>query len=305
VSSGGIQNSGTLNLISSTVSRNIGDNAGVAGIRNSGTAIILNSTISQNGFFSSIGRGIGGLLNTGQVKLQNTILAGNVCSSIFCEPPVDCNAVTSLGHNIIGDPTGCTITFQPSDLTGDPGLAAFMDDGAPGHGRFPLLPSSPAINTGNDAACPPTDQLRTPRNGPCDIGAVEFYLIVNDLVALGNLNTAFDPRPVPGGPAGSFLITAQFTNTSNHAIIHPFVEVVELSGGNLLLNADGGAGGVGARVTLPNNASTTMELGASSIVEFLVGLQTREPFTFLVNVLGEARTSNTSVSLLKSQSSNP
>ena len=67
--------------------------------------------------------------------------------------------VTSLGHNLIGDPTGCTITLQPSDLTGDPGLDAFTDNGRPGNGHFPLLPTSQAIDAGSDAVCPRTDQL--------------------------------------------------------------------------------------------------------------------------------------------------
>ena len=61
---------------------------------------------------------------------------------------------------------------------------------------------------------------------------------------------------VPGGPAGTFHITANFTNTGTQAVVNPFVEVVELTGGNLMLNADGGAGGVGARLTLPDSATT-------------------------------------------------
>jgi hypothetical protein len=44
----------------------------------------------------------------------------------------------------------------------------------PGHGHFPLLPDSPAINANADEACPETDQLGQPRVRPCDIGAIEF-----------------------------------------------------------------------------------------------------------------------------------
>jgi hypothetical protein len=108
------------------------------------------------------------------VRVANTILAGNT--------PNECRgAVTSLGHNLIGDPTGCTITLQPSDLTGDPGLDVFTDDGTSGHGYFPLLPTSQAIDAGDDAVCPRRDQLGQRRvNIPgvgtsrCDIGAIEF-----------------------------------------------------------------------------------------------------------------------------------
>ena len=67
----------------------------------------------------------------------------------------DCfGPLTSLGTNLIGDPTGCTITLQPTDLTGAPGLDTFKDNGRPGNGHFPLLPDSPATDTGNDAVCP-------------------------------------------------------------------------------------------------------------------------------------------------------
>ena len=39
---------------------------------------------------------------------------------------------------------------------------------------------------------------------------------------------------------GSSALLADFTNTSNQVIVYPVAEVVELTGGNLLLNADGG-----------------------------------------------------------------
>jgi hypothetical protein len=172
-----------------------------------------------------------------------------------------------------------------------------MDDGAPGNGRFALLPGSPAIDAGNDAACSATDQLDTPRRGTCDIGAIEFYPVVNDLVAVGNVSTDFDATSIPGGPAGIFRITAEFTNTSNQTIVNPFVEVVDLTGGNLLLNANSGAGGVGARLTLPDSATSLFLPGASSTVEFLIGLQQREQFTFFVNMLGDPGTSSSSLSM--------
>jgi hypothetical protein len=103
--------------------------------------------------------------------LQNTILAhdGDDNYARDCDGPV-----TSRGSNIIGDPTGCDVTLQPSDLTGDPGLDQFKDDGKPGHPHFPLLPTSPAIGAGNPDVCPSDDQLDRSRRGRCDIGSIEF-----------------------------------------------------------------------------------------------------------------------------------
>ena len=56
----------------------------------------------------------------------------------------------------------------------DPVLGALADNGGPTltHG---LLPGSPAINAGDDADCPATDQRGAARpTAACDIGAYEF-----------------------------------------------------------------------------------------------------------------------------------
>jgi hypothetical protein len=165
--------SGTLTITNSTVARNAGFGYGSGGgalHSLGGTTRILNSTLAENSLSGGSGGGGagGGILvdQPGVVTLQNTILARNTVSASGVGP--DCaGPVTSLGNNIIGDPTGCTITLQATDLTGDPGLGDFTDDGTPGNGHFPLLSTSQAINRGNDAACPRRDH-------PCDMGAIEF-----------------------------------------------------------------------------------------------------------------------------------
>jgi hypothetical protein len=109
--------------------------------------------------------------------MGNTILAQNTVPPTGTGP--DCvttsgtapGQATSQGYNLIGDPTGCDISLTASDLTGDPGLGDFVDDGTPGRGHFPLLPASCAIEAGDGANCPPTDQLGRPLVGRCDIGA--------------------------------------------------------------------------------------------------------------------------------------
>jgi hypothetical protein len=148
---------------------------------------VTNSTITEN----EARRG-GGIFNStsGTVELENTIVALNhvSCPDMFCgigPSGPDCSGgdlfgetsptpISSLSNNLIGDSTGCNIQLLPGDLTGDPGLGVFIDDGGPGHGRFPLLAGSQAIDAGNDATCAATDQLGLPRIGICDIGSVEF-----------------------------------------------------------------------------------------------------------------------------------
>jgi hypothetical protein len=169
---GGIANNGGAAIvINSTVAGNRSFGTGGAGlVNNSGTVLFLNSTVADN--TGGLGVGGGGLANFGgPVTLQNTVLARNTNGS---RPP-DCDGpITSLGTNLIGNTKGCTITLLPSDITGDPGLGAFVGIGTPGGGHNPLLATSPAIDAGNDAFCQRSDQLDQPRTGACDIGAVEF-----------------------------------------------------------------------------------------------------------------------------------
>jgi hypothetical protein len=174
---------GFVSITNRTFENNMGTISGA--ISNGGILSLVNTTVAHNMVFATWVGNPGGLANFGSVVMQNTLLALNNedLRPPFPFPvPVDCDGVvTSLGHNLIGDPTGCTITLRPSDLTGDPGLATFTDDGAPGQGHFPLLPTSQAIDAGNNAVCSRRDQLgqrriNIPRVGTsrCDIGAIEF-----------------------------------------------------------------------------------------------------------------------------------
>jgi hypothetical protein len=164
---GAIENHGTMTMTNTTVAGNNGGFVGTGGIVNFGFAVLQSTTVADNrggGF----GR-TGGISNGGTLILQNTIIANNEGD------PTDCRGViTSLGNNLIGDPTGCDITLEPTDLTGDPGLGTFTDNGSPGNGHFPLLSTSQAIDAGNNAVCFRRDQLGKRRVGPCDIGAISF-----------------------------------------------------------------------------------------------------------------------------------
>ncbi|GJQ57318.1 MAG: hypothetical protein SCALA701_01190 [Candidatus Scalindua sp.] len=113
--------------------------------------------------------------------------------------------------------------------------------------------------------------------------------ILNELVHVDRdkIVTKFFPAPVAGGPAGTFIITAIFTNTNNTSIpiFKPFFKVAELSGGNLLLNADGGAEGAGATLT-PDVGDDLLSPGESVTVNFEIGLQKPNSFSFSVDLYG-------------------
>jgi hypothetical protein len=190
---------GPLTITDSTLNGNVADSGG--GIYALAPVTITSSTLSGNA--ASFGGGISqflslltltnstlsgntsgiGIYGSGIVKpparatLRNTILAGNTGPD--CSSGPQPGLVTSQGHNLIGDPTGCRISLAPGDLTGDPGLQPFPPFSTPpGQGYVPLLPTSRAIDAGDPAACLATDQLGQLRLTPCDIGAVEFAPVI-------------------------------------------------------------------------------------------------------------------------------
>ncbi len=313
---GAISNGGRMTLTNTTVSGNAAPSDGTGAIQNDGgTVTLVNSTVSDN--HASQGRA--GILSEGggTVEMTHTIVVGNTIRGFSPEEvPDDCfnglgfsftspGQFISRGHNLVGVGTGCP-SDGPGDLTVDPAdvftmvLGPLQNNGGPTP-THALLPGSPAIDAGNatctDASGNPltTDQRGKPRpvdgNGDgisaCDIGAFELFPTVNGLVALAReLETSFNSNPVPGGPVGTFTVTAVFTNTGATPLRFLFFGVSQLSGGNLLLDADGGPGGVGATLT-PKITGDTLAPGAEVTATFVIGLQQRTRFNFFVNVFAE------------------
>jgi hypothetical protein len=103
----------------------------------------------------------------GAIALTNTILA---CSSSQTNVS---GAIIDGGHNLSSD-ASAAFTLTTSRENTDPMLGPLADNG----GLTPtmaLLPGSPAIDAGDDAICPPTDQrdVARPQGRACDIGAFE------------------------------------------------------------------------------------------------------------------------------------
>ena len=191
----------TINVTNSTVSGNVaGDVAG--GFRTLGNATIVNSTISGNtstawhggGMFitdgtvtvlnstivgnNAPGGTAGGFFvgtfgpSAATLELQNSIVADNADFSclqgFFGAGTV---TLTSLGNNVFTDSTCAPVgSDQVVVSTGVDGLA---DNGGPTL-THALLAGSPAINAGNTAVCPATDQRGVARDAACDVGAFEF-----------------------------------------------------------------------------------------------------------------------------------
>ena len=190
---GGVLNiEGSVEIINSTIANNLAGAAfsigggGVANFR--GGVSIINSSIRENQTGNNT-RGAGVLNSEGVVSLQNTIVAGNTADG-FAAHGADCSGdITSLGNNLLGELSNCTINLQASDLTGDPGLGPLVEmgeDDQPGKAFYPVMPGSVVINRGDPNACTVKDQLGNPRVGTCDIGAIEFQ---------GRTQVSIDIRP--------------------------------------------------------------------------------------------------------------
>ena len=170
-SGGGINSySGTLTLTNSTVSGNSALRYG-GGILNfgGGTLTLSNSTVSGN----SADIAGGGILNdVGTADMVNTIIAGNSAPT-----SADCSGfLTSIGHNLIGNNSGCGFTVITGDLVNiDSKLGPLQDNGGPTF-THALLPGSPAIDHVPPENCLVTTDQRgvaRPQGVACDIGAFE------------------------------------------------------------------------------------------------------------------------------------
>ncbi len=165
-------------LTNSTVSGNDGDYA-PGGIRNAGILTLTNSTVSGNHNRYDGGSADGIQSDSiGQTQATNSIIAANVTTKYGIE---NCSGpFVSNGHNL-SDDTTCFPAAGADLVVADAMLAPLADNGGPTD-THDLLPGSPAIDAGDDIACPATDQRgeARPIDGDgdgmahCDIGAVEF-----------------------------------------------------------------------------------------------------------------------------------
>jgi CSLREA domain-containing protein len=150
---------------------------------------LRNVTITEN-ISSGEGAGLYIEADIDPFVITNSILANN--SNPFPNPdcfeaiPIPPGHLTSLGFNLFGSISECTLALGTGDQTGiaDPQLGPLANNGGPTqtHGN---LEGSPAIDAGDPSGCLDsndveltTDQRGEPRpvNGRCDIGAFEGAL---------------------------------------------------------------------------------------------------------------------------------
>jgi hypothetical protein len=180
---GGIENFDHLTVSTSTISGNQNTNPflGAGGIDSLGTVDLRNSTVANN---TGTGEAANQLSNElGDVfRIRNTILAGDGSR------PNVVGTLTSEGHNLSTDASGGLT--GPGDLINtDPRLGPLQDNGGPTL-THALLPGSPALDGGDNAGAPATDQrgqgFARVVNGAIDMGAFEAQLVRVEQVVLND-----------------------------------------------------------------------------------------------------------------------
>lgn len=118
--------------------------------------------------------------------------------------------------------------------------------------------------------------------------------LVNDVVSLTTLadtyRTAADSTGCPAGFMGTFSLVARLASRDSSPSLRDLrVQVITLTNGNLLRNADGGPGGLAARLTVPRTgmyADGVLSAGETVDVPLAICLKNNGPFQLLVDVLG-------------------
>ena len=191
----------TLNIVNTTISGNQATDVG-AGITADGKVNLQNDTVAGNQAANDSTSGGAGVnaFGSGVYSFVNTLFQNNVvtgtgaaascgCSGSSCKAGV----MVTGGHNL-SDDSSCFLQSAVQDQANiSTQLQALAANGGPTE-SMALLAGTPAVDAGDNASCPPTDQRGNmrPADGnlrgsmQCDIGAFELFTPSNDLHVSGN-----------------------------------------------------------------------------------------------------------------------
>jgi len=183
-----------------------------------GPLVLTNVTLSGNTALGEDGGAIDNSDPESSVQLKNTIVAGD--SGINCS-----GVLASLGHNLSSD-ASCGFS-GPGDLNNtNPLLGPLQDNGGPTKSHA-LLSGSPAIDAGDNAGSPSTDQrgVLRPQDGNSDGNAV-VDIGAYEVVGSGPPHTLTITPPGPSGTpnpvasSGTASLSVAATDTLPHTLTY-------------------------------------------------------------------------------------
>jgi predicted outer membrane repeat protein len=219
----------TLSMTNCTLNQNSATQHGGA-IYNDGTnagsvaLTLTNCTFNQNTANLVAGGIYNDAFNQGQAQgaatltVRNTIFrAGANGANLVNET----GTITSQGSNLSSDAAGGDAATGPGGFLNqagdirntDPKLDTLKSNGGPTD-TVALQANSPAINTGNDALAPSSDQRGQPRIGVSDIGAFEFT---------PNPSPTPTPTPIPTPGSLGNVSTRLQVGTGNNVLFAGFI----------------------------------------------------------------------------------
>ncbi|MDQ3801439.1 MAG: carboxypeptidase regulatory-like domain-containing protein [Acidobacteriota bacterium] len=203
ISHGILQQSGTLEIKSSTIA--INHSSGIVGENCSNFCRIDNSIVTLNG----------------NADVSASFMSGSSSYNLISNGS-NTNLVNGQNGNIIG-------TFA---VPVNPQISLLGNNG----GRtwtHRLLPNSPAINAGNPMDFPATDQrgVARPVGGSPDIGAVEFNLTPHRILPRGGLNATYN-QTLKAFARAPETVLSTFSFTVTQGALPPGIGLVTLQEAN-------------------------------------------------------------------------
>ena len=214
-----------MSIVNTTINGNSASDVG-GGITTNGSVTLQNDTIADNTAANDSTSGGAGLnaFGSGTYMFVNTLLQGNVAGSAKTASSCGCSGSScksgvfvSQGHNLADDST-CALSSAGDMADTLANLQPLAANGGPTETRA-LLGNTPAVDAGDNAKCPNTDQRGSmrPADGNlkntevCDIGAFELFVPRADL----HVGDKSGPDKVPHGSPANAKFT--FTNDSTTA----------------------------------------------------------------------------------------
>jgi hypothetical protein len=257
-------------------------NSDGGGIYNASTMELLNCTIADN----SAQRHGGGFVNLmpDTATFKNTIVANNWAgqggNNCYNPPP---GVIISLGHNLDSENT-CHFSGTGDLVNTDPLLGPLQDNGGPTF-THALLLGSPAIDAGDNAGAPATDQrgITRPQGPYVDIGAYELVPTVP--ATIPELPRYSPPMPTINRYLNAANMSVQFVSVNPQQVTAN--QPVTISTNVVNTGDEGGNYNVALKINGQVEQTRMVSVGPQATQPIKFAVTRAQPGTYSVDIDGQ------------------